>query len=1460
MTISWLYGRQCWRLFYFLVSICLVLLSVSYTQAQTPATTLVNDIVYRADGTPAGGTLLISWPAFISADQKPVAAGTMSATIGTGGWVNLNLVPNQGATPTGTYYKIVLKLDDGTTTTEYWNVPSSSPTTIAAIRSSIVPASVAAQMVSRQYLDYSLTAKASDAVVIHNSGDESVTGVKTFAASPLVPTPTISAAAVNKAYVDTAVSSVSTSSFVNKNGDSMTGPLTLAGDPTTSSQAANRHYVDTQTSTVNMGLAQKVGRQGDTPISMAGVRYASQFSSIQDAITDAGSTGAVVISSDYAGIDGFTNPQNIPIIDLRGGASGTRGFFNVKDFGARGDGTTDDWAAIQAAINAASTDVSLGGSVYVPKGIYRVLKPLHISRGIKFYGAGENGTTITAGTSDQGPVFVISPSTSLGYAGVPTGPALASGAGNSMYLDGSLSYLLNLRDTGTVELNGRTSLTVEFFYKPNATYGPTETNYNLLSSSGSATPVDANTSLCIQHISSDRIAATLNIGGTATTITTPNNAVQKGTIYHLALTYDGSKIRLFINGTLQASASASGSIKQLACEDFLIGPLANGWMESTFNNAMTNGWIDSIRISSTARYTTNFTNPTAKAAFDSNTMLLLNFDNNFDQFTTATTSDGPAYLFLRRIGGGYGQVADLQLRDLSLIGTGPYAIYMINSRFENLTSTTYWRGIQLLNNDYLNRLTSVKVIGASSTLFDLGIGPAGGVLTMNDISLTAGHYPFFQDTGSAVINGMWVEQSTGTEIGAVFKGQANSSLVLNHPVFSAETNPATNRHALAFVNMGNVVVNGGVIETSNGAPHVAIHGGTSIVYTAGNYSLAGAAPSSVFRVYTPTTNKVQLVAPMQQSMNIPWADNAAAVAVLMGNDPAASKGVANGYASLDSNALVPNSQINWSAPGNLGSTTPGTGTFTALKCQSFAGTRCADAYPGADWGAKVTAAMADLPAGGGIVDARALTGSQSLSSDLVIANKSITILAGQTTLAMGSNRIVVQPGANEFAFTGYSAGWGPDQSYTAGGTTLQYTGNGSGFKVGASTAATNFIRLENFQVDASSGGSAVRAMEIDNTIGATLSNLKLLVSTSTGTTQEALRLDGTGGMNAYVVLNNLYLGGGHNTLHLTGASGQGNSAFQIIGGTARTNNTTDGTGVLLEYSSNIDFLGFDVESALVGYSFGASAMQNILSEARTEGNTTDFSFISGAAYNNIRSVTLPTVNDSDGRNSVISTQVWMFKRTGNLSVYDQTDNPMIWNWYAGNTADQNIQWTFNDKSSSPKWTIYPKTSINDFAIAHAGFTPYRLALSNTGSTQMNSESTQTIDFNVTSGTSTGGIRFGNGAGSAVATVNASGKGTFNGGVQIGSNGTSLTKMAKYTATLSPTAVAANTCAAQSFTVTGVAAGDMFVAVQKPTEQAGLNVDHGHVTGSNTATINFCNHTSSSITPTASETYTVLVAQ
>src|ERR1051326_5832889 len=127
---------NCKRLFYCLISL---LFAVRLARATGPQTTTVSDIVYRADSSPAEGTLVITWPAFASADNFAVAAGSMSLTIGAGGALTVALVPNAGATPAGTYYKVVYQLSDGTTSTEYWSVPSTSPTTIAAIRSVVVP-------------------------------------------------------------------------------------------------------------------------------------------------------------------------------------------------------------------------------------------------------------------------------------------------------------------------------------------------------------------------------------------------------------------------------------------------------------------------------------------------------------------------------------------------------------------------------------------------------------------------------------------------------------------------------------------------------------------------------------------------------------------------------------------------------------------------------------------------------------------------------------------------------------------------------------------------------------------------------------------------------------------------------------------------------------------------------------------------------------------------------------------------------------------------------------------------------------------------------------------------------------------------------------------------------------------------------------------------------------------------
>ena len=59
---------------------------------------------------------------------------------------------------------------------------------------------------------------------------------------------------------------------------------------------------------------------------------------------------------------------------------------SVKDFGATGDGSTNDTAAIQAALNQGSTS---GVSVYLPAGTYQVEDTINVKSNTHFFGAGE---------------------------------------------------------------------------------------------------------------------------------------------------------------------------------------------------------------------------------------------------------------------------------------------------------------------------------------------------------------------------------------------------------------------------------------------------------------------------------------------------------------------------------------------------------------------------------------------------------------------------------------------------------------------------------------------------------------------------------------------------------------------------------------------------------------------------------------------------------------------------------------------------------------------------------------------------------------------------------------------------------------------------------------------------------------------------------------------------------------
>lgn len=299
--MNWTRGR--WTAVSLLLATPVTFLALTICALAQVVTTSVTDTIYSANGTPAKGTVVVSWPAFTAATGQSVPAGSTSATIAANGVLTLALTPNAGATPIGTYYTAVYHLSDGSVNREYWVVPASSvPVPISAIRSTVLPTSVAMQTVSKSYVDTAI------------------------------------AAAVAGAPLD------SSNPYVLKSGGAMSGPLALAADPTTSSQAATKNYVDTNITAVASGIAQKVGTLPFSTQTIAqpegtqlevnrenGVLYASQYQSdrgnngIANALAspDCASGCEIKAEQNYASTETYTPSTwstGTHIEDHRGGA------------------------------------------------------------------------------------------------------------------------------------------------------------------------------------------------------------------------------------------------------------------------------------------------------------------------------------------------------------------------------------------------------------------------------------------------------------------------------------------------------------------------------------------------------------------------------------------------------------------------------------------------------------------------------------------------------------------------------------------------------------------------------------------------------------------------------------------------------------------------------------------------------------------------------------------------------------------------------------------------------------------------------------------------------------------------------------------------------------------------------------------------------------------------------------
>lgn len=255
--------------------------------------------------------------------------------------------------------------------------------------------------------------------------------------------------------------------------------------------------------------------------------------------------------------------------------------------------------------------------------------------------------------------------TVFGNAQVDTAQSQFGGA--SLLLDGTGDRVVcnNIPSLGS-------DLTIELWYRHNAWVGQAHFVDARLLGDGSVTkPViyrGTNNTIRLFFDNADRISGAF----TATS----------GVWYHIALTRSSNIVKLFVNGT-QVGSDWTNS-QTWTTSNYILGDAP----ETGFG---INGHIDEFRVSNIARYTANFTAPTAPFVNDSNTLALLHMDGT-DASTVFEDDNGVrAQRGITAIGNA--QIDNVQSRfggtSALFDGTGDYLLIPYSSDFTMQSDCTF---------------------------------------------------------------------------------------------------------------------------------------------------------------------------------------------------------------------------------------------------------------------------------------------------------------------------------------------------------------------------------------------------------------------------------------------------------------------------------------------------------------------------------------------------------------------------------------------------------------------------------------------------------------------------------------------------------------------------------------------------------------------------------------------------
>ena len=442
-----------------------------------------------------------------------------------------------------------------------------------------------------------------------------------------------------------------------------------------------------------------------------------------------------------------------------------------------GDGFTNDYASVQAAIDTACTSGATHSTVFFPTGHYNCLTPLRLYKSnVTLVGESRIASLVSGMSPFGGPVLSVAAQVGTGfglYPTIPTGPALV-GSGVCYKPSGTEGIEgFEFRDFGTAtNVNGLSAFAVEFWFNADPS---TVLPSTLMSCGGSYDQGLSHNLLNVNLNNATQIGVNIDINGTVVPLF---GTYSLGATHHMALTYDGSTARLFIDGSLQASAGATGGLVQKFHENWQIGYGAvSQWPVGNTDTFPTKGSIDSIRISNVARYTSGFTPPASKLTADGNTLALQNWDGIFDMFALGSGTNGPCYMVYHRPTGGAetsAGLANVEIKELSFYGT----VFMTNtvqSRINTVyVDNTLW-GLWLDNNCYLSSIRNLGVLGSAYTMAGLILGPANGLMELTDIQLESGNSMLVAIASSGVITNLWLELNSNNVCNVALSGPGHGT-------------------------------------------------------------------------------------------------------------------------------------------------------------------------------------------------------------------------------------------------------------------------------------------------------------------------------------------------------------------------------------------------------------------------------------------------------------------------------------------------------------------------------------------------------------------------------------------------------------------------------------------------------------------------------------------------------------